>query len=135
MNIYNIIMSKICESCFINSFFCKCYEYRQFDGSNNNHHHTDYGKINTPLIKLFNHDYSDGTNNPSGNDRPSAREISNSVGAQKHPSSDKNKISNMFWLWGQFLDHDITLIHTNNEKFPIKVPKGDNLIFFVKTMF
>ena len=31
----------------------------------------------------------------------------------------------MFWLWGQLIDHDITLSETSSDHFNISVPTGD----------
>lgn len=118
-------MCDLCDSCFIVSLLEKHHHYRKMDGSDNNHSHPNYGKIKNPLLKLFDHDYSNGVNQPSGQDRPSAREISNCVSTQEHPIRNSKKASNIFWLWGQFIDHDITLVHTGDEEMHIKVPKGD----------
>lgn len=66
---------------------------------------------------------------PSGEDRKSAREISNEVFAQTQSIPSTHGASNLLWLWGQFVDHDIDLTLGPNpgeeEPFPILVPKGD----------
>ena len=78
--------------------------------------------------RLIPADYADGASSPSGTDRPNPRAISNavfdttSVGIP-HPEN----FTDFFWLWGQFLDHDITLApeHDPHETITIAIPTGD----------
>jgi hypothetical protein len=83
------------------------------------------------LIRLTPASYTDGYNSMAGQDRPSPREISNIVCDQTANVKINNpeNLTDMFWLWGQYLDHDMTLSVTNPlESEPIEVPNGD--IFF-----
>lgn len=100
-----------------------CYEYRNADGSYNNEDNPEWGKSNTvfgrALGKPF---YKDGISEPVEN--TNAREISNLIFGQDELIKEKG-ISAFFWLWGQFVDHSVTLTEEGTEKFDIKVPKGD----------
>ena len=49
----------------------------------------------------------DGESSPAGEDRASAREISNLVAAQDESVENDRGLSDLLWQWGQFLDHDI----------------------------
>ena len=84
---------------------------------------TDAGQ---PLRRLIPSSYSDGRSAPAGEDRPSAREISNAVSATTGEKGNAANASDIFWLWGQFIDHDIDLVKTGDEELPISVPVGDS---------
>ena len=79
------------------------------------------------LIRLVPSAYGDGLNSPSGPLRPSARSISNIVCDQPSSTTIPNPSSctDMFWLWGQFVDHDLGLTETGSTSFNIQVPTGD----------
>lgn len=113
------------ETSFLKSVLKKTYEYRKLDGSGNNKKFPSYGKTNQPLLRLIDSDYKDGIGEPSNCDAPSPRFISNTVANQEYPIKNKQHSSNIFWLWGQFLDHDITLVDSHNEPLNIPVPTGD----------
>lgn len=78
-----------------------------------------------PLRRMFPSAYADGRNAPSGEDRPGAREISNAVSATTGDKGNKADASDMFWLWGQFLDHDLDLVETSDTLLDIPVPEDD----------
>ena len=101
--------------------------FRTIDGSGNNLTNPDWGKRDTQLRRLIPSDYSDRISMPSGSDRPSARVISSGVSAQFAPMPNSKKLSNWFWQWGQFLDHDLDLTEPEIplEPFNIRVPQGD----------
>ena len=99
------------------------YEFRKLDGTNNNN---NGGSVNKQLIRLTTPAYGDGLNTPSGQTRGNPREISNKIFNQPCPIPNPECVTNMFWLWGQFIDHDLTLVnHSITECFDINVPKGD----------
>ncbi|CAN0353770.1 unnamed protein product, partial [Ectocarpus sp. 4 AP-2014] len=58
---------------------------------------------------------------------PSAREVSNSVGDQETSIENERYLTDFVWLWGQFIDHDITLSVDADpvEEIHIEVPTGD----------
>lgn len=100
-------------------------KYRTTDGTRNNRDHPTWGSTDVQLLRAGPSAYGDGSSSPAGADRLSARQISNVVVAQPGPTPDPDQESDMFWLWGQFIDHDITLTGTGNEQFNIPVPAGD----------
>lgn len=98
-------------------------EARSLDGTGNSA--SDLGSTETLFREDTSRAYADGISQPSGDDRPSAREVSNAVVAQSEDLPDPAGRTSYLWLWGQFLDHDITLTHEGDEYFPIEVPTGD----------
>lgn len=110
-------------------------EYASIDGTGNNINNPELGSTDTELLRLADADYGDGLSTPAGEDRPSAREISNVIAAADSSETNDRYLTDIFWLWGQFIDHDITLTEAAHdadgnplESFPIEVPTGD--IFF-----
>ena len=103
------------------------YEYRTLDGTKNNKKHPTWGNTNQPFGRLTPSVYSDGLNDPSGPINISPRFISNQIFEQKGNILNKECISNMLWCWLQMIDHHLSLTHTIDEKFPIKVPIDDRL--------
>ncbi|MEZ5534733.1 MAG: peroxidase family protein [Thiolinea sp.] len=102
-------------------------EYRSIDGSGNNCRNPDWGAARQPVNRLLT---PDTTREPGGStevELPGPRAISNVVADQSGNTENHKGLSDMFWLWGQFLDHDITLIegHGANGTADIAVPKGD----------
>ena len=101
-------------------------EFRTLDGEGNNP--TNLGSAQLPLLRKTTVGYGDGSGSPAGADRLSAREISNLVNAETDPGiPNTTNISSFVVLWGQFVDHDMSLSRDGNpaERFDIPVPKGD----------
>lgn len=102
-------------------------EYRSTDGSGNNKAYPEWGAAKQPVNKLVS---PDATREPGGATEvslPSPRAISNTVSDQQGSTENHKGLSDMFWLWGQFLDHDITIIegHDPNARADIAIPAGD----------
>lgn len=101
-------------------------EYRNIDGSSNNLYDPYEPMNSTHLYRMAPADYGDGLNSPAGSTRPSAREVSNEIFDQATSVPNPFAASDFFWLWGQFIDHDIDLtLDDEIESFPIPVPLGD----------
>ena len=103
---------------------------RSIDGWGNNCQYPDWGSAPTPFLRLSTVGYSNGKDEPSGSDRPSARKISNEVSRQGNRSISYygfRRYSDYVWQWGQFLDHDLDLtpIREPIEEMNINVPTGD----------
>lgn len=95
-------------------------EYRRADGKKNNPDHNSWGAEGQKLIRVVGTDKSRYPNTPN---LANPREISNKVSQQDTNQNTRNVkgLSDLFWLWGQFLDHDITIIHTDERK-PANIP-------------
>ena len=104
-------------------------EVRSIDGSGNNLENPELGSTGIELTRIVDPDYADGISQPSGEDLPSAREISNVVFDQNESILNDRNLSDIVWQWGQFIDHDITLTgeahEGEEESFNIAVPQGD----------
>jgi hypothetical protein len=103
-------------------------EYRSADGSGNNLQNPDWGKQGSSLLRMS---PKDSTREPGGSTEvnlPSTREVSNAVSAQTESTANRKGLSDIFWMWGQFLDHDMDLVDaTTGQHVDIAVPKGDPL--------
>lgn len=108
-------------------------EVRSIDGTGNNLENPDLGAANSTLLRVADNDYADGISEPAGEDRPSAREISNALSAaDPDGNTSERNLSSFVFMWGQFLDHDIDLSlepdsEESAESFDIEVPTGDAL--------
>ncbi|QEG41026.1 peroxidase family protein [Roseimaritima ulvae] len=108
-------------------------EYRTIDGTGNNLENPELGSAGSELLRVAENDYADGISEPAGEDRPSAREISNTVSdADPEGTFSERDLSSYVYLWGQFLDHDIDLSLTPEDEadaisFAVEVPADDAL--------
>ena len=101
-------------------------EVASLDGTDNNLLYTDWGSTDSQLLRLVSVEYADGVWLPSGEDRASARVISNAVSAQSVSVESTRYLTDLTWLWGQFIDHDLDLTASGvEESFDIAVPTGD----------
>ena len=102
---------------------------RSISGVGNNVAHPDWGAAPAVFLRVSPPRYEDGVQAPSGADRPNPRTLSNTVADQPASVLNSKGVSDMFWQWGQFLDHDITLAPLIDplEPFNIPVPQGDPL--------
>lgn len=102
-------------------------EFRTIDGTGNNAANAEWGSAAQPFLRLSKPAYADGVQEPSGDDRPSARAVSNAVASQTEPMPNRRGVSDFVWQWGQFLDHDLDLTPVAEpvDPFDIVVPAGD----------
>ncbi len=100
---------------------------RTIDGTGNNDRREDWGSTDIELLRVTTPEYGDGVSSPAGEDRPSAREVSNAIAAQDEFVDNDRGLTDLVWLWGQFIDHDIDLTENADpaEAFDIEVPTGD----------
>ncbi len=108
--------------------------YRTYDGTNNNIGSSQkmlYGSANIPLYREIASAYasSDPKNAMNGVTRPSARRISNVVIDEPVTQFSERELSAFVYVWGQFVDHDITLTPSASTEYaPITLP-GDEVVF------
>ncbi|HYU31728.1 MAG TPA: peroxidase family protein [Thermoanaerobaculia bacterium] len=101
-------------------------DFRSLDGSGNNPAQPQWGRARTTLLRRTTVGYADGAGAPAGEDRPSARVISNTCAAADRSRPNARGASDFVVQWGQFLDHDLDLVLTSpTEPFNIEVPRGD----------
>jgi len=103
-------------------------EVRNIDGYANNLLHPEWGSVEHPIVRITSNGYSDGIDTPTGLNRPNPRHISNVLFAQSELINDPQGLSDFTWVFGQFIDHDITLFHESEapeDFYPIPVPAGD----------
>lgn len=99
---------------------------RAIDGYGNNPLNPEWGAVGTNQLHPGTIGYADGVAEPAGPDRPNPRYISNMLFSQNTLSNDPRGLSAYCWAWGQFIDHDITLVKDHpSETLPISVPPGD----------
>jgi len=103
------------------------FEFRTIDGVGNNGKHPEWGAAESVMLRLVPPDYADGAHAPAGEHRASPRVISNEVVAQSGSIPNERMASDFLWMWGQFLDHDVTEtpVADPSEPFDIPVPIGD----------
>ncbi len=102
---------------------------RTIDGFNNNLIYKSWGAAGENQLTPGTVAYADGISEPAGPDRPNPRLISNLLFTQNTLANDPKGLSGYCWGWGQFIDHDITLVRDNaSEGITIAIPMGD--LFF-----
>ncbi len=98
---------------------------RSSDGTGTNQNHPDWGATDTPLLNLVPDDLDTSDSNEE-TDLPNARVISNALVQQDGDTPNAAGASDYLWIWGQFLDHDVTLTEPGTtQNAPIAVPQGD----------
>lgn len=104
----------------------KEYEFRDITGANNNIDNSSWGSSNDSFLSIAGLEYGDEISTPNDVGRPNARDISNTIFAQSADVSSTSEASNFLWVWGQFVDHDITLtLEGSGEEYNILVPQAD----------
>ena len=97
---------------------------RSYDGSTNNLMHSEYGEKSITLTRKSNTMYGDGSNTLVER-TPEPRVISNNIcKATKHKLNSKN-LTDIVWMWGQFIDHDMSLTLTSDIAADMTTPKDD----------
>ncbi len=86
-------------------------DVRSIDGSGNNRSRDEWGKAGTIMPRKAPAAYPGGLGGAmlGEPDRPNPRYISNHMCVQSGEQPNGNRMSDMVWQWGQFIDHDITL--------------------------
>ncbi len=104
------------------------FEIRSFDGTGNNQGvgKAGWGSTGQTLGRLLDPVYEDGVSSLAGADRADPRDISNIVFAQDELIHNAEGYSELFTVWGQFVDHDIDLTpDSSGEHADVAVPSGD----------
>ncbi len=107
-------------------------KYRRYDGTYNNIQASkiEYGSTEIKLARELPAEYgiTDKFNALNDNNKPSARAVSNLLCDEPETVFNARNLSAFVYVWGQFLDHDITLTPTGStETVPIKLPIGETI--------
>jgi peroxidase len=108
------------------------YEYRELDGSGNNTTNEDFGVKDKPFVRVVPAAYNNGDGcslNDLNGKRPNPRDTSNVLFDQPESAPDETCLSNMFWVWGQFIDHTITLTNGSDEPALISVTNPNDPLY------
>jgi peroxidase len=97
------------------------------DGSSDNLEHPSNGMACTEFSRKTAPAYADGINSMAirtSGDLPNPRNVSNCILYTTKPfTPSTRRITNMGWLWGQFLDHELALTeHANSESLNVIAP-------------
>lgn len=110
-------------------------EVRPIDGVGNNVSNPEWGSSKSQLQRFAGARYSDGVSSMAGADRPSPRMVSNMVADQPALTESRRGLSDMTWCWGQFLDHDVSLVGPTHDEFiPIMVDGDDMMAPMIPVM-
>jgi hypothetical protein len=84
------------------------FEVENLNGSGNNVNNPTWGQAGTPYARVGTAHYADGISQP--NSGPNARSVSNRIINDRNEDVfDERRLTQMFWQWGQFLDHTFDL--------------------------
>lgn len=109
--------------------------YRRIDGTGNGRN--DAGCAETMLLRKVETNYpGDGMGEDMHwPDQPNPRNVSNTLMAQSGSHENDRCLTNLVWLWGQFLDHDITLTPTNHsDKASIQIEDPEDPFYLSQEM-
>lgn len=99
---------------------------RTLDGFGNNFENPEWGSAGSSLAGWTGNGFHDSIAEPSGVFRPNPRLVSNVLMDQEAYIPDPMNLTEFVWVFGQFIDHDITLVAQNPaEMIPIKIPLND----------
>jgi len=118
--------SLVCVSLVAGSAMCVA-DDRTYDGSGNNPDNPDWGSRGVHLLRLTEPRYADGMSALSLAASPNPREISNAVVDQEGELFGTHINTNLFVMWGQFVDHDMDRSQgsTPSEFAVIEIPTCD----------
>lgn len=111
----------------LSSGLIKCStSFRTFDGSCTSSENPGFGTAGTAQFSIV---PDSSSLVPNGQNRPSARRVSNVVADQGDVDMPNSRGLTLFFVFfGQLLDHDFVLTPVNtSEPFPIPVPVGDSI--------
>ncbi|USG61910.1 hypothetical protein NBZ79_02845 [Sneathiella marina] len=97
---------------------------RPVDGFGSNLENPDWGAAGQTLLRLAPENFEDGIWQLE-DDLAGPREISNTLVAQENDTVNSFDVSDLFWVWGQFIDHDIDLTVSGTTYEPIDIPDDD----------
>ncbi|MEZ5324808.1 MAG: peroxidase family protein [Verrucomicrobiales bacterium] len=103
-------------------------ETRSFDGSGNNEAHPGWGAAGARLERLSPAFYGDQVSTIAESSRPNPRKVSNVLSEQAAIMASGHQLSDMVWVWGQFLDHDISITPESESEFAAVMTASDDVL-------
>ncbi|MFK8057717.1 MAG: peroxidase family protein [Saprospiraceae bacterium] len=102
------------------------YEWRSLDGYGNSLVEPERGAAHVQMLSLCRAGFEDGLSIPKSASMPNPRAISNEIFDQLSPKPSSQNLNDLWWSFGQFVDHDIALSENSPVEFMgIAVPAGD----------
>jgi peroxidase len=101
-------------------------QFRSIDGTQNNLTQPDVNATGTDFTRVGPANFADGISTPV--DGPNPREISNIVvaGGPDPDNGNPDGLSDLMYVWGQFIDHDLDLMKQDPAKpFNVIAPAND----------
>lgn len=96
--------------------------HRTYSGWGNNVDHPEWGANHSMLQHNTTEAFANGFSSPAAPQRANPRLISNYLLSQPNVLPSTQGLSDYVWVFGQFIDHDITLVFNNStEFFPITI--------------
>ena len=109
-------------------------ENRSYTGYGNNLLNRDWGAAESEVLRVSSLNYADGMGQINDSNLPEPRIISNMLFDQNELIQDDYQLSDYVWVFGQFIDHDITLVESNSaETILLSIPPDDE--FFLPSDF
>lgn len=100
-------------------------DVRSYDGSSNNLANPEWGAVDGDILWFTSPNFLDGST-PNIEGLPNPRIVSNKIFDQTEDFFDSYGLSDFVWVFGQFIDHDVTLVGGNQEEPAfIMVPEDD----------
>lgn len=101
-------------------------ENRSYSGYGNNLENREWGTAHSAVVRMSTVNYADGMGAINDAGLPQPRDISNKLFDQQEFIWDEYKLSDYVWLFGQFIDHDISLVENNpSETVLLSIPPDD----------
>lgn len=108
------------------SFHFMSAQNRTITGYGNNLNNPSWGNPGDAMIWNSTIDFEDGYSSPAGQNRKSARVLSNTIFAQDKLINEPMGFSDFNIAFGQFIDHEVTLVRESaTEPLNIEVPISD----------
>ena len=121
-------MKRLLVICFLLiALSANAQENRTITGIGNNVLNTEWGAAGDEILRVTSINYEDGVSEMDFTNRPSPRLISNKLFSQESPFLNENSLSDFVWLFGQFIDHDISLTANETGASPhlLEIPADD----------
>ncbi len=116
----------VCALSLVLSFNLLAQEVRSYSGYNNNLANKVWGSAGAEMPRVSTVNYEDGMMLENDAHLLSPRQISNQLFDQSEFIYDTKSLSDYIWVFGQFVDHDISLVESNStEPIFLEVPADD----------